>query len=307
MASPREIIDAHAHAFPDAATGKAWQNRLGFTEPKRTGAIDELAALMAEGQIDHAVLLLSARSEELYERLIEESKGTRRDEDMREEVYQDIKAYNRWGCELGARDARFIPFIGVNPRFMSEQTIREEIDAMAEAGARGVKIVPRAMQMYGNDRLLFPVYQRAAELGIPVLSQSGGGGGPPPAPGADHFGRPKYFADVLATFPRLNLILAHLGRGGYEEDVVQLTNTYPNAFTDVSMRLSGLGKPGNWTQETIVEHLRRVGIDHILLGSNYPLVNPAVYVLILNQLPLTDEERELIAGGNFQRLVRTEA
>jgi predicted TIM-barrel fold metal-dependent hydrolase len=158
------------------------------------------------------------------------------------------------------------------------------------------------MGLYSNDPLLWPVYEHAQRLGLPVISQSGNGGGPPPMPGADHFGRPSYWDDVLTAFPDLTVTLAHLGHG-YEDDIVALAQRHPSLHTDTSLRFSGLGRPGRQSAEDLVALIRRIGADRVLFGTNYPFVDQQRYVAVLESLPLTQHERELIAHENATRLL----
>jgi len=296
---PLDVVDVHTHAFPDQITGREWAASVGVPDSKRSGHIAELGSLMAEGGIGRAVILLFDRGPDIYAALIAAGRSK---EFAMQEVKGQILAYNRWGCDVAAREPRYLPFIGVNARFMSPVEVRQEIAAMKVAGAAGVKIVPAAMGVYPNDRLLDPIFEACTEHGMPLLSQSGRDGGAPSV-GADAFGRPKYWADVMARFPGLTLVLAHLGRG-HEDDIVDLTHRFSNVFTDTSLRLSGLGKPDRWTAADLVEMIRRIGVDRVLFGSNYPFVNPAVYVTILEQLPLKDRERRMIAAENFDHLMR---
>jgi predicted TIM-barrel fold metal-dependent hydrolase len=293
------LVDVHTHAFPDESSGKLWQESVGVPDSKRSGYIGELGLLMEAGHIEHAVILMLYRAREAYESLIGDGKS---DHAAQAEVMSQISAYNRWGCATAKRDPRFLPFIGVNARFMSPAHIRNEIVELKEAGAVGVKITPSSMDVYANDALLHPIFEACIEASLPLLSQSGRGGGHAPSPGADPFGRPKYWAEALERYPRLTVILAHLG-SGYEDEIAELTHSFPNIYTDTSLRLSGLGKPDRWTADQLVATIRRIGVDRVLFGSNYPFVNPAVYATILEQLPLTDSERRQVAAKNFELLM----
>ncbi|MDO8211705.1 amidohydrolase family protein [Conexibacter sp. CPCC 206217] len=290
------LLDAHAHAFPDVAAGLRWQQLLGVAEPRRSGALEDLGMRASEAEIDRVVLLLWPRSGERHEEL--RAQGGHDEEQIRALLRDELIALNRWGLDAAARDARFLPFAGINVRYLSEAESVAEIDAVAALGARGIKLIPPSMRLYPDDPLLWPVYRRCAELGLPILSQSGRGGGEPPQPGADHYGRPRYYDEVLRSFPELTLILAHMGLG-YEEDVVQLTAAHANVHTDTSLRLSRLGRAGNPTPAELVRLIRRIGVDRTLFGTNYPFVDPRAYRERLQALPLSARERELIAYRNF--------
>lgn len=293
------IVDSHTHAFPDDVIGKAWLASVGVPDSKRSGYIDELGALLTEAQIGRAVILLHDQGPAVFNASRKQGLSQT---DAQHEVRRQVLEFNNWGCNVAKRDGRFLPFVGVNARFMSADEIHQDIVALKYAGARGVKILPTSMRAYPNNPMLNPIFEACVEVGLPLLSQSGVGTGESPDRNADPYGRPKYWAEVLMRFPTLTLILAHMGQG-FEEDIVELTHKFPNVYTDTSMRLSGLGKPGRWTANDLVKTMRRIGIDRVLFGSNYPFTNPSVYATILQQLPLTDTERRSVAAENFERLI----
>jgi predicted TIM-barrel fold metal-dependent hydrolase len=292
------MIDAHAHSYPTPELGLEWQRTMGH-DPKRSGHIDELLASMDEAGIEHTVVLLWTRAGERHAQLLDDGVD---DAAARAIVRREIDELNHWGCEAGVRDARIVPFVGINVRYFEPAEIRDEISALVERGARGVKLIPPSMRLYANDELLLPVYERCEQLGLPITSQSGTGGGDPPTAGADHFGRPGYWDDVLTTFPRLNVTLAHLGHG-YEDDVVELTRRHENLRTDTSLQLSGLGRAGRRSADELVALIRTIGTDRVLFGTNYPFVDQSRYAEVLAELPLTEDERELIASANARRLL----
>jgi len=292
------LIDAHAHSYPTPEMGLDWQRAMAH-EPKRSGHVKELLESMEAADIERTVVVLWTRAGEQHERLL--AQGVANDE-ARRSVRSEIDELNRWGCRVAARDPRIVPFVGINVRYFDEDEIRGEIDALAALGARGVKLILPSMKLYANDPLLWPVYERCAELGLPIISQSGTGGGPPPSPGADHYGRPRHWDDVLSTFPGLAVTLAHLGHG-YEDDVVELAARHEGVNADTSLQLSGLGRPGRRTPEDLVALIRRIGVDRVLFGTNYPFVDQARYCEVLEQLPLNDDERELVGWRNATRVL----
>ena len=170
---------------------------------------------------------------------------------------------------------------------------------MAAAGARGVKIIPPAMGMYGDDDRLRPVFEAAFELKLPVLSQSGDGFGAPPAPGVDHYGRPRYHRRWLEEFPGLTLILAHLGHG-YADDLADMAHRYPNLYTDTSFQFGGLEESAE-ERRRMAELIRRIGTEKVLFGTNFPMTDPSLYARILERLPLTGAEKNLVGSDNARR------
>jgi uncharacterized protein len=281
------VIDAHVHAFPDHEWGRAWQAQAGFL-PQRDGTLDDVSARMDAAGIEAAGLLLFARP------------GGR----PRERSAAELRALNRWGLEVARADARFLPFVGVDPHVLSPDEVAAEISEGADSGARGVKIVPPAMQLYADDPLLEPVMATAVELGLPILSQSGAGGAVAPGPRGP-FGRPGAWHPVLRRHPELRVILAHMGRG-LEHELVELMRAHDNVLTDTSLRLGHARNEHSWDDAEaghLVALIRRVGADRVLFGSNYPITDPVQYVERFRALPLTASEREQVGSENAARLL----
>jgi predicted TIM-barrel fold metal-dependent hydrolase len=291
------MIDAHAHVFPTAAEGRHWQEAVGF-EAVRDGTVDDLAGRMATASIERAVVLLFPRSAQRRMSLREVDPSAP-DESIRLQLVEGIRALNTWGCELAARDRRFVAFVGADASVLGPDELVAEIERGAAAGARGVKILPGAMRLYPDDPRLEPVYRTCAGLGLPVLSQSGSGGRAAPGPHGP-FGRPAGFAPVLTRHPGLRLILAHLGRG-FDDELVDLAGRHPTLLTDTSLRFGSPHDP--WEPGTVRELIRRLGPDRVLFGTNYPIVDPVVYRERFDGLGLGSAEAEQVGSANARRLI----
>jgi predicted TIM-barrel fold metal-dependent hydrolase len=185
--------------------------------------------------------------------------------------------------------------VALDPFLFGPQFSRKEIDVCIKAGAVGLKIVPAFIGVPPNDATMSLVWEEAERRQMPVLSQSGAGTGPMAC------GHPKLFEEVLQQHPRCKIILAHMGVGA-EEEVARLTARYPNLFCDTSTRLARVGQPGDWTLAEAADWFRRIGVDRVLFGSNYPLWDPGYYVDILMRMPLTEKERRQVFSENFQRV-----
>lgn len=294
------MIDAHAHVFPDRATGEAWQTVVGF-EPVRPGTVEDLTARMDRAGIERTVALLFPRSAQREQALRAEAGGESDESEIRTRVADEIRAYNRWGCDLAARDHHFVAFVGVNARYLTGDEIEAEIRAGAAAGARGVKIILPPMRLYPDDPLLEPVYATCVELGLPLLSQSGTSGMAPVGP-VGPYGRPALFAPVLERFPALRLVLAHLGHG-YEHELFDLTRHHDAVVTDTSLQLGSPREQAPWDPAPLAALIRRIGTERVLFGTNYPIADPVEYVRRFGTLGLGTSEAELVGMLNARRLL----
>lgn len=304
-----EIIDVHTHTFASAERGIRWQK--GITpdrEVERAGTTDELLDCMKRGGISRSVMLMYTPTRFMYEAQIKRVSPLPDDPAKREAIERETKDLmvqrmimnNEWACEEIEKKPQLIAFAGLDPVYMSEETLIHEIEDKVAKGCKGVKIVPLALAIYGNDKRLWPVYDKISKLGIPMLSQAGGG--PGEAGGKDACGRPKYFEEALRDFPDLKLILAHLGQG-YREDMFDLCARFPNLYTDISGQLTNMDEPGGRQSDELVEFIRTCGVEKVMWGTNFPMNNPVRYSELTESLPLTSEEKELIGSKNARRVI----
>lgn len=302
------IIDIHAHIYRPDQSGR--EDLDAFDQaPQWGGTPDELRAVMEASGISRTVIsgvipTQAIRQKVLAQLPADASRQTREaaEREIREEVLRRMDQQNSWGCEIGRRSPELLPFITLDPTVMDAITIRRKVRESVTQGARGIALLPSLHGFYGNDRHVWPIYEMAQSFGLPILAQTGDAGSAPPT-GRGHWGRPRYFADVAGAFPKLVLILAHLGQG-YESEIAVLTRRHPNVYTDTSLRLSHLGDPGKWTPAEAVTWLRLIGVDRILFGTKWPLCDPRQEIATIRDLPLTEEEQRKILGENAKRALR---
>jgi predicted TIM-barrel fold metal-dependent hydrolase len=271
------------------------------------GTPEELRTCMAAFGIARSVGLVVTPTREMREKALAGLPAGLADAERREraaaleqEMLGRMERNNRWGSTVGREYPEILPFVNVDPVLMGADAQRRTIEEMAALGAKGVKLLPMQHHVHANDRRLWPVYETAARLRLPVLSQSGGGG-PVSPPSGDHWGRPRYFAEPAAAFPSVRFILAHLGTG-YEEDVIALTRDHANVYTDTSTVPSRV-RDGRLDREGLARLVRGIGIGHVLFGTNWPLYDPRADIEVIDSLPLTDGEKQAIFFENASTIL----
>jgi predicted TIM-barrel fold metal-dependent hydrolase len=211
---------------------------------------------------------------------------------------EEWAALNQWAVSAVQSSAgRLLCLVGLDPVLMSAATMERWANEGVRNGACGLKVAPAFLFRRPDDPVMEPVWRLAQALDVFVLCESGAGH----FRGREPFGHPRNFDAVLRSYPNVRLVLAHLGIGA-EEDVVRLTSTYPNVFTDLSMRLQPSAQ-ATWTTDETVDWIRRIGTDRVIYGSNYPLIDPVGFAATFRQLPLGDDEREDIAWRNVDRII----
>jgi predicted TIM-barrel fold metal-dependent hydrolase len=187
---------------------------------------------------------------------------------------------------------RLLPFCDINPNLFTD--LGDELRRKAEVdGFRGVKLYPTYQHYYLNDPRMYPLYQAAQELGIPVLIHTGSS----VFKGSRlKYGDPLHLDDVAVDFPRLNLVMAHSGRGFWYDRAFFLSKLHPNVY----MELSGL-PPAKLL--TYFPELAR-NTDKVIFGSDWPGM-PSIRrnMEAIAALPLPAQGVENILGGTAARLL----
>ena len=146
------------------------------------------------------------------------------------------------------------------------------------------------------------MYEKAQELGIPVLFHAGMSW----APGSRlEYGQPLLFEPVAVDFPKLNIVLAHLA-WPWVTEAVALALKYPNVHLDTSALY--FDNPRDFLRYAMTHvvplsvfecSLRR----QILFGSNYPRVEIKNMANAVRALGFSADFQKLIFGGNAVRLL----
>jgi predicted TIM-barrel fold metal-dependent hydrolase len=188
---------------------------------------------------------------------------------------------------------RLIPFCDINPYLHTD--LGSELHRKVEdEGFRGLKLYPTYQHYFLNDPRIYPLYQSAQELQIPVLIHTGTS----VFKGSRlKYGDPLHLDDVAADFPALNLIMAHSGRGFWYDRAFTLSKLHTNVF----MELSGL--PPSKLMTYFPELARNT--DKVLFGSDWPGMHQIRRNMeAISALPLPADGVENILGGNAARLLK---
>jgi len=182
---------------------------------------------------------------------------------------------------------KLVGFASVNPLAAGAADDLER--AVGDFGLRGVKLAPMYQLYRPDDATVFPVYERALRLSMPILTHQG----------TSFLGRtadleesnPVRLDRVARAFPELKIVIAHLGFpwGG---EVVALLRKHANVYADCSALT---GRP--WFLFTTLLNAYEYGVlDKVLLGSDYPGVTTRqARDAVLNLAHVTD-------GTNLPRI-----
>lgn len=190
-----------------------------------------------------------------------------------------------------AQDA-LIPFANINP-FMVGNPARELERCVLEMDFRGLKLYPTYQGFYANDSMIYPVYAKAQELGIPVMIHTGSS----IFSGARlKYGDPLWIDDVAVDFPDLTLIQAHGGRGFWYQRALFMARLHKNVYVEIA------GLPPHKLLEYFPDLERSA--EKIIFGSDWPGLRSIKQNLeAIRSLPLTKDTKARILGDNASRLL----
>ena len=79
---------------------------------------------------------------------------------------------------------------------------------------------------------------------------------------------------------------------------MELAKRYPNVFFDTSAVISGVEHLKILSDDDATELIRKLGVERVMFGSDYPWFDPAMDLKRFLRLPLTPAEKEKILGEN---------
>jgi len=208
---------------------------------------------------------------------------------------------NQQIAELCQKDPRFIGFCSVDPHNPDAPVVLEQ--AVKELKLRGLKLSPPTQEFFPNDRrLVYPLYEKAEKLGIPVVFHAGMSWEPR---ARLKYAHPLLLEDVAADFPDLRIVIAHFG-WPWVLDTIALALKYHNIYIDTACLY--FGNPKHFLSFVMKEQIPLSVIEKslrekIVFGSNYPRVEIKNMVYAISQLGLSSECLELIFSYNPQKVL----
>ena len=184
---------------------------------------------------------------------------------------------------------RIIGFVRFSPYYS------EAIDYLQEAikkmGFSGLKLHPKNEAFSINsERLVHPLMEKAAKLGIPVLTHSG----------QSDFCTPLLVSQLAESFPDVTLIMGHMG-GDRARDAIHFAKRIDNLVLETS-----LNQPLSVLKSAIDE----VGVEKIVFGSDMGGValpySPKYEIMRFDYLDITANEKEMVMGRNIARILGKE-
>lgn len=297
------VVDFHTHTFPERIAGRALAKlqAASHIEAFADGTDDGLVRSMLEAGIDLSVILPVATAPSQVASI--------NDAAMRRAEERQAKG--------------LVSFGAMHPDFADWH---DELGRLRSRGFRGIKLHPVYQGVMLDDIRLLRIYERCAELGLAVVLHAGFDIG---FPGVDCCSpsRSLHALRELGCGPSaagidgpFRFILAHMGGWRQWGQVLALAEELKEAgpvmldtaFSDREFLPlpDGYWKAGENAMlgsEELMQLIRAFGAERILFATDSPWHSQKESLCFLRELPLSEEEKRMLLGGNAMRILQAES
>lgn len=260
-----EIIDFHAHAFPDAVAVRAVPllEKEGHVTAMTDGTAAGLVASMDRAGIHRSVVASIATKPQQFAPIL------------------------AWSAEIASD--RLVPFPSVHPAAADPA---DEVRRIAASGFRGIKMHPYYQDFDLDEDRLLPLYRAVAEEGLVLLMHTGFDIAFDRVRKAD----PVRALRVLDAVPDLLLVTSHWGAWEDWDEVEKHLLGQP-IYMDISFALQF--QPVERSRAWILAHPG----EFILFGTDSPWSAQDATLDYVRALRLDASLEAAILGGNAARLL----
>jgi len=258
--SKYEIIDAHAHIFPEKIAENATVNIGKFYDiPMQNCGLSEK--------------LIESGNKIGVSRYLVCSTATK------PQQVQSINSFIAAECE------KYSCFYGFGTAHPESEDIEADINQIRMLGLHGVKIHPDFQLFDMDSKEAYKIYEQI-EGEFPILIHCGDS--------RYEYSAPKKIANLHRDFPNLMILAAHLG--GYERwnEAEEYLAGLENVKYDTCSSLAFM------SPERAAELIRRYGVENCFYGSDFPMWRHEDEFRNILSLGFTEVENRRIFAENFK-------
>lgn len=252
------ILDFHAHAFPDAIAPAAMRMLNAAVEQEYAACLDgtlgDLLRSMDACGIEKAVLASIATRPQQFQSILD------------------------WSISIAS--GRIIPFPSVHP---ADPDFAAHVDAIAEAGFKGIKLHPYYQDFDLDEERINPLYEAIARNGLVLLIHTGYD----MAFERTRKANAARTLNVIERFPDLKFAASHLMAWEDWDDAKERALGKP-IYTDISCSVQYM--PPERARDLLSAH----PAEYILFGTDSPWAD---------QQDAIDAVRALDMGADWERAV----
>lgn len=259
--SKYEIIDAHAHIFPEKIAENATVNIGRFYDIHMESCGMSKKLIEGGDTIGVSKYLVCSTAT----------------------VPHQVKSINKFIAKECSLNPQFFGFGTTHPK---SDNIERDIAQIKELGLHGVKLHPDFQEFDADSPEAFKIYE-IIEGELPLLIHCGD-------PRYD-FSAPAKIRNICRNFPKLKLQAAHFG--GYQrwDEAEELLVGFENLRVDISSSLSFM------SVDKAAERIRKFGVENSFFGCDFPMWSHETEFERFMDLGFSEEENRLILSQNFKR------
>ncbi len=261
-----EIIDAHAHIFPEKIAENATVNIGRFYD-------------LPMESCGFSKKLIESGSKVGVSRYLVCSTAT---------TPHQINSINKFiGRECKANPC----FFGLGTTHPNSENLEADIEQIKSLGLHGVKLHPDFQEFDADSPEAFKIYE-LIENDLPLLIHCGDP--------RYNYSAPKRIANIHKNFPKLRLIAAHLG--GYQrwDEAEECLEGSEYVKFDVSSSMAFM------TPERAAHLVRKYGVENCFFGSDFPMWSHEEELERFLALGFTEAENRRILSDNFKEFMGIE-
>ena len=206
---------------------------------------------------------------------------------------------NKWLSDVLKGQSDIVGFGTVN---FDRDDLEDQVKEIADLGLKGIKLHPQHQQFKINGERAYRVYGAAESLGLFLSFHTG-----------VHFDRIRdssvlMFDDVAWDFPKLRFSMEHMGGYSFFRESIAVMNNQRKAkeAPRIFAGWTSVYERGQWyiSPEELCWLLELTGEKAHIFGLDFPFANAeriAHALDVVRGLPIPNETRELILGGNLCR------
>ena len=261
-----EIIDAHAHIYPEKIAEKATET---------IGIFYDIKMDMPAGTPD---CLLSQGKAAGISRFVVHSVAT---------TAKQVRSINEFIKREVEAHPEFIGFITLH-QDLTEEEIIAEVEWAVQNGMHGIKLHPD-FQKFNIDDVGVEKFYRAASGKLPILFHIGDD--------RYEYSQPGRLVRMAKKYPTTTFIAAHFGgyRCWHESTIYQGLN---NVYFDTCSSLPFI------SSEEAKRIIDMLGADKFFFATDFPMWDAKGELERFLKIPLTEREREMIFSENIKRLLK---
>lgn len=178
---------------------------------------------------------------------------------------------------------RFVGVAGCRPDLDGiMKSYRGIRDALKNMGLKGLSLGPYIMNIYSNDKKLYPLYALCADLNKIVIIHA-----------SLHYntltpmelGNPRFFDEIAVDFPQLKIIMSHCGVGFGPAMALAIAQRHENVYMEVSALIP------KYVNQMFLHAFNSYLKKKVVFGTDYPLV----------PFEIVNEWKKVIREENWER------